>query len=200
MALHRPSPLMPVTPSAFVSTLYEAATISVDLYDHYSEMNQVLVNWVHLKQIFTSCTTLVYCFWEYQTRSDLVGIPHQQALERIKQCKQLLARFGPPWPQTQRYQAMFDNLAQSFSQQHHDNTSFLGVTADTEASSMHTQPNLTFTGDSMLDVLVSDHDSGMGLNPFDSTHHDLFIPQSPGTVMRGFWAENWIMAPTSKSI
>ena len=191
---------MPETPSAFVNVLYEAATISVDLYDHYSEANQVLVNWVHLKQIFTSCTTLVYCFWEYQTREDLVEIPRPRALERIEQCKRLLARFGPPWPQTQRYQIMFDNLAQSFSQQQQDQTAFFEATRDLPQQPNRMQTDMAFSAESMLDILVSGPDSSIGVEAFDSSHHDLLMAQSPGTIMRGFWGENWMIPPNAKSI
>ncbi|KAI0891508.1 hypothetical protein F4806DRAFT_304861 [Annulohypoxylon nitens] len=186
MALHRPSPLMPEIPSSFVDVLHEAATISVDLYDHYSEANQVLVNWVHLKQIFTSCTTLVYCFWEYQTRDDLAEVPRQRALDRIQQCKRLLARFGPPWPQTQRYQTMFDNLTQSFSHQQQDHSSFLPATGNPPVESTDTPTYSSFPVDPMIDILGSDHSSSITLDPFESAH-DLLMLQSPDTVMRGFW-------------
>lgn len=186
MALHRPSPLMPEIPSSFVDVLHEAATISVDLYDHYSEANQVLVNWVHLNQIFTSCTTLVYCFWEYQARDDLVEVPRQRALDRIEQCKRLLARFGPPWPQTQRYQTMFDNLTQSFLHQQQDHTSFLAATGNPPVESADIPTCSAFPVDPMIDILGSDHSSGITLDPFESAH-DLLMSQSPDTVMRVFW-------------
>ena len=100
MALHRPSSLIPRIPSSFVDILYEAANVSVELYSHYSLEKHLLVNWVHLQQIYTSCATLVYCFCEYQARDDLTEFPQEQILSKIDQCERLLARFGPPWPAT----------------------------------------------------------------------------------------------------
>ncbi|KAL7915570.1 hypothetical protein GGI35DRAFT_466927 [Trichoderma velutinum] len=209
MALHRPSPLIPTIPSHFITVLYDAACISVDLYCHYSDENQILVNWVHLKQIFTSCTTLLYCFWEHHTREDLLDISIQQVLERIDQSKRLLARFGPPWPQTQRYQAMFDNLAQPFlqqkEQQHHEqqgqqqNHTFLGT--DDELSNLTSQSQTANSVDKegLSDVFRSANEGYIPFESFEITYNDLLLPtHSPGSVMRQFWAETWTM-PDSNS-
>nr|XP_019051181.1 hypothetical protein I302_01630 [Kwoniella bestiolae CBS 10118]OCF30111.1 hypothetical protein I302_01630 [Kwoniella bestiolae CBS 10118] len=117
MAAHRPSPLIPEIPSSFVMTLKYSASLSIDLYRHYCKSKKVLIIWTHLYQIFMSCTTLIYCFNEFHQRKDLVDLDENEIDIRIEQCKDLLAKFGTSWPESSRYQIMFDNLVHSFRSQ-----------------------------------------------------------------------------------
>ncbi|WWC65156.1 uncharacterized protein I303_107770 [Kwoniella dejecticola CBS 10117] len=118
MAAHRPSPLIPEIPSSFINTLKYSATLSIDLYRHYVKSKKVLIIWTHLYQIFISCTTLVFCFSEYKSRSDLMGLDEKEIEIRIEQCKDLLGKFANHWPESSRYQIMFDNLVTSFRAQY----------------------------------------------------------------------------------
>jgi hypothetical protein len=203
MALHRPSPLMPRISSAFVGILYEAASISVDLYSHYSHENQVLVNWVHLQQIYTSCATLVYCFWEYQARDDLTEIPQEQIFNKTDQCRRLLARFGPPWPQTQRYQAMFETLTQPFYQQQvqqQQQRADASLFASTPNLSWHPAPKAmagaSFGEAHTPDVFASKGADGEPADLFEAGQvgPPFLLGQTPGSVMRDFWSESLNLA------
>ena len=180
MALHRVSPLFPNIPSSFVPTLRDSASISVDLYAHYSAQNHIAVNWVHLYQLFISCTTLVYSLCECKSRSDLTETPYAESWTKISHCRNLLAQFGAEWPQSQRYQAMFDVLVKTWE-------------------NFYTVP---FSAEDAQPAILDGVNSGMGLEnmiPIDqwaSDQQDDFIALinretvSPSTVMRGFWGDS----------
>ncbi|WWC98680.1 hypothetical protein V866_005573 [Kwoniella sp. B9012] len=117
MAAHRPSPLISEIPSSFIMTLKYSASLSIDLYRHYCKSKKVLIIWTHLYQIFMSCTTLIYCFNEFHQREDLIDLDEKEVQTRIEQCKDLLSKFGTSWPESSKYQIMFDNLVNSFNSQ-----------------------------------------------------------------------------------
>lgn len=168
MALHRPSPLMPQIPSSFIPTLLNSAMTSVELYDHYSTQKRVLVNWVHLHQLFTSCTSLVYCFREHSSRPDLVDYPSDVVQRWTARCRALLAKFSPKWPQSERYQAMFDELAAPFS-----------------VEGCPPAPTGDIAIQEPLDVSIADQHGPIEFPIWTESANDT----SPSQVMRGFWGD-----------
>jgi hypothetical protein len=169
MALHRPSPLFPTIPSSFIITLKGSAGISVDLYTHYSSRNQVHQNWVHLYQIFMACTALVYCLCEYKSRADLIDLSSAEVNMRIERCRKLLERFGTGWPQSARYQSIFDILVKAY----------YGDTVEETTEVQQPQPpdipGITATEQDDLPEAI------YGFQP------DLV--GSPSNVMRGIWGD-----------
>lgn len=214
MGLYRPSPLMPHVPSSYVTILKSSASISVDLYRHYWPRQQVLSVWTHLYQIISSCTTLVYCFCEYRSRPDLVDLPSEQVESKIAQCQDLLARFGPAWPESQRYQAMFDALVQSFRSSQPSPTHAVDAPtlqpppmavqhADEPAPPQLPLPHVNNVVDAIPSVTNGGGEVDLSIfDLFNSTQADggglagsVGQPgsgTSPSTVMMGFWAQNLV--------
>lgn len=182
LALHRPSPLIPEIPSTFVLTLKNSASISVDLYQHYWSRNQVLIIWVHLCQLFTSCITLIYCFCEHRSRFDLVEVPAEEVKTRIVQMKDLLARFGPAWPESVRYQAMFDALVNSFESMV-PSSQFVSAPVEMAQQASGPAPSAVFDGFHGSDMNASTS-QGEVANPFWFLDY-----ASPNTLMRGLWVD-----------
>lgn len=187
MAIHRPSPLIPHTPTRFLPILRSSASISVDLYRHYWATKQVLVIGVHLYQLFTSCTTLIYCFCEYRRRPDLVDVPADECIKRIGQCQELLGCFAPVWPETVQYRTLFDKLVDAFNTQPIGTvqpTAALPDTFEPDAPSNAQQDQLDlfdlFTG------LSGDQHGAYTIG--DAISAPNFA--SPGELMRGFWADS----------
>nr|XP_031860232.1 uncharacterized protein CI109_004364 [Kwoniella shandongensis]KAA5527304.1 hypothetical protein CI109_004364 [Kwoniella shandongensis] len=218
LAIHRPSPLIPHIPSSFVHTLLASASISLDLYRHYWSRKQVLIVWTHLYQIFTSCTTLLYAYCECRMRADLTEVPEEEVRRRISECRDLLSRFGPTWPDSTRYQVMFDTLAQYFdtTTEEISPTTTTRTTASTEPATtissgyVNGEPVGTgFDTHSVFDVLSETTTIGQSAGPLSSHGNgdsDLLVhafgngsttntveymgEYSPSTIMRGFWVEN----------
>lgn len=114
LALHRPSVVVPDIPPSYIRILRNAANSSIDLYRHYYARGEIPITWIHLFQIFTSCVTLVKCYGEYRARHELAFEPYGEVETRLNQCRDLLARFGPKWPESQLYQAIFETQVVSF--------------------------------------------------------------------------------------
>ncbi|ORY29824.1 hypothetical protein BCR39DRAFT_163840 [Naematelia encephala] len=187
MALHRPSRLISDVSSDFIRTLKGSADISVDLYRHYWSKNQVIINWNHLCQLFTSCITLAYCFTEHISRPDLNDIPASEIIRRFAQCQDLLARFGPTWPESQKYQTMFNALVAPLvnsvvtSQQN----PVTNPADNTDSCITASVTNTDSTGDESVD------DMSWLLNELlaDTENVGNF---SPNAVIRGLWDDNTI--------
>lgn len=114
LSLHRPSPLIPDIPSSFLPILRDAASRSIDLYRHYFSRKEIPITWIHLFQIYTSCITLINCFSEYRKRPDMLEVPANEVDEKVTECRDLLAHFGPKWPESQLYQLTFDTVVNSY--------------------------------------------------------------------------------------
>ena len=114
LALHRPSPLIPNVSSSFVTTLKASAIMAIHLYSHNWSRYNTSISWIHLCSLFTACTTLVYCYCECLSRSDLVSVPLDEVDSMIETCRDLIGRFSPLWPQAAPYQKMFDTLVEAF--------------------------------------------------------------------------------------
>ncbi|KAL1409281.1 hypothetical protein Q8F55_006114 [Vanrija albida] len=210
MGLYRPSPLMPHVPSSYVTILKSSASISVDLYRHYWPRQQVLLVWTHLYQVFSSCTTLVYCFCEYRSRPDLVDLPSEQVETQIAQCQDLLARFGSAWPESQRYQAMFHALVQSFRSSQPSPTQGVETEAiqplsmavhQVEEPSEQLPPPPAISVPSIPSVTNGGEVDLSIFDLFNSTQASADLPgsvglsgsgTSPSSVMMGFWAPNLV--------
>lgn len=176
MALHRPSPLLPHISDSFIHTLRSSSETTIELYRHYTARRQVTINWVHFHQIFTSCTTLVFCFAEQQSRASLQEAAPEEVLASIDRCKELIAGFDPDWSQSQRYRIMFDLLvlpllARSNSAKATDRDAVITSVSITEPSAAH-----------QLGV-SSDYDFTQFLIPTTPT----YLTSSPSTIMQGFW-------------
>ena len=173
MALHRPSPLIPHVSSDFVATLKESASYSVDLYTHYSSRKQVFVNWIHLYQIFLSCTALLFCFCEFKIRVDLMVAPDKEVEARITRCRTLLERFAPGWALAARYQEMFDALVQAFKGEE----AVVPANPEVHGGTSAFDVDMGLVGDQMTDDFIA------------SLCQDNSLLGSPSAVMRGFWSE-----------
>ena len=171
LALHRPSPLVADIPASFVTVLLQSSGTSVDLYWHYWRDKQILINWIHLYQIFISCSTLVYCFCECQTRPELVPVSQDIVDLRIGQCTELLTNFAPLWPHSPEFRRMFDTLVASFEAQR----------AAMEG------PAEVQTGDAMTMNIAALLDLMLPVEGLDSASQSRLGDFTPNEVMRGIW-------------
>ncbi|CAH0057998.1 unnamed protein product [Clonostachys solani] len=151
------------------------------------------------RQIFTACTTLVYCFREYQTRNDLTELPAHQVAKRIEECRELLNQFEPSSPRTLLYESMFDSLASPMSQemwhrqqqQQPQQPQQSHVTGNFEAG-QHSEgsPYGTTSLSTAADPAINELQFPVNGNNIDLFKHTSL---SPTSLMRGFWADTSIM-------
>ena len=146
MALHQPSPLIPEISSTFMATLKRSASLSVNLFHHSASRKQLNVHWINLYNFFTSCAILIYCFSQYESRSDLVAVPHDEVVEMLARCQETLPLFrGAGASLVRRYERMLGEMIQVFElqQQHQEASADQGISLLTHVNlpSDQSQPN-----------------------------------------------------------
>ena len=114
MMLHRPSSLLPQVSSAYLKNLYEASSLSVDLFDHYAASGKVSLHAFHLSYLFSTCISLVYCILGYQSRPDLEAIPPDEIERKMSKCRRLLESFKAN-PQSAKSQSTLNALTSLLS-------------------------------------------------------------------------------------
>ncbi len=177
MALHRPSLLIPHTSSAFVTVLRSAAEISVDLYWHYFQQQQVTINWQHLYQVFASCTSLLYCFSECKNRPDLAAISDLEILAKTERFNAIIRQFDESWAQTIRFQAVLAFLTSTLASADNAHPDSLSFSSRFDAEEQTTILNLF---------------DGGGL---DETAIEYFPPVDMTSTSQDYWSTDFRSEP-----
>ncbi|KEF52351.1 uncharacterized protein A1O9_11591 [Exophiala aquamarina CBS 119918] len=156
MALHQPSPLIPSVSSTFMATLKRSASLSVNVFHHAAFRKQLNVHWVNLYHFFISCAILIYCFHQYEIRSDLVTVPHDEVTEMLARCRDTLPLFrGSGASLVRRYGAMLTEIIRAFEllqQQQEEVISVEQIPSPTHVEPASGQPQLDPSQGSAFDI------------------------------------------------
>lgn len=118
MALHQPSPLIPTVSSTYIAALKRSASLAVNLFHHSASRKQLNVHWINLHHCFTACAVLIYCFRQFEIRSDLIPVPEDEIAMMVARCRQTLPLFrGTGASLVRRYEVMLSKIITAFEMQ-----------------------------------------------------------------------------------
>lgn len=118
MALHQPSPLIPTVSSTYIAALKRSASLAINLFHHSASRKQLNVHWINLHHCFTTCAVLIYCFRQFEIRSDLMPVPEDEIAMMVARCRQTLPLFrGTGASLVRRYEVMLSKIITAFEMQ-----------------------------------------------------------------------------------
>jgi hypothetical protein len=113
MALYRPSPGYPYMNRDRFTILRTEAINAVTLFRDLIDAHRIAFNLVYLMQVFTACTTLLYCLVEKE--GDPANMAsrawREETVRLVGVCLDLLDTFQAGWPGTDAYRAQFIALS-----------------------------------------------------------------------------------------
>ncbi len=113
MALYRPSSGQPHMDAERFAVLRSESIKAVTLFLHLIDAHRIAFNLVYLMQVFTTCTTLLYCLVEMDGKP--VNMKSREwrddTIKLVKGCLDLLDKFQAGWPGTDVYREEFISLS-----------------------------------------------------------------------------------------